>query len=67
MLEEKPKRKPRVPLSSEELFYYKKLKLLKEQRKIEDFKNGESINAFLYVIKSVWLLGILLASNSLNL
>jgi hypothetical protein len=40
MLEEKSKRKPRVPLSSEELFYYKKLKVLNEQRKIEDFKKS---------------------------
>lgn len=38
MQEEQPKRKPRIPLSSEELFYYKKLKQLNHLRQIEEFK-----------------------------
>jgi hypothetical protein len=38
MQEEQPKRKPRTPLSKEELFYVKEIKKLKELRRIEDFK-----------------------------
>lgn len=38
MPEEKPGRKPRIPLSPEELYYFKKIKQLKEIKKIEDFK-----------------------------
>ena len=38
MQEEKPGRKPRIPLSPEELYYFKKIKQLKENKKIEDFK-----------------------------
>ena len=36
--EEQPRRKPRIPLSPEELFYFKKLKELKELKRIQDFK-----------------------------
>jgi len=38
MQEEKSGRKPRIPLSPEELYYFKKIKQLKEIKKIEDFK-----------------------------
>ena len=38
MQEEQPKRKPRIPLSKEELFYVKEIKKLKEIKRIEDFK-----------------------------
>lgn len=38
MQDEKPGRKPRIPLSPEELFYVKKIKELKEIKKVEDFK-----------------------------
>jgi hypothetical protein len=38
MQEEKPRRKPRIPLSPEELYYYKKVKQLNEQKRVEDFK-----------------------------
>jgi hypothetical protein len=38
MQEEQPRRKPRTPLSTEELFYVKQIKLLKELKRIEDFK-----------------------------
>ncbi|MDF2453534.1 MAG: hypothetical protein K0S26_3038 [Bacteroidota bacterium] len=36
--DEKPGRKPRIPLSPEELFYVKKIKELKEIKRVEDFK-----------------------------
>ena len=67
MLEEKPKRKPRVPLSPEELFYFKKLKLLKEQKKIEDFKKStlfiaiNRVNVFLVSFLTYGLFSILVA------
>ena len=67
MLEEKPKRKPRVPLSPEELFYYKKLKFLKEQKKIEDFKKStlfisiNRVNVFLVSFLTYGLFSILVA------
>ncbi|MBC7696515.1 MAG: hypothetical protein H7141_13845 [Burkholderiales bacterium] len=38
MQEEKPGRKSRIPLSPEELYYFKKIKQLNEIKKIEDFK-----------------------------
>lgn len=38
MQEEQPRRKPRIPLSPEELYYFKKIKHLKELKKEEDFK-----------------------------
>jgi hypothetical protein len=38
MQEEQPKRKPRTPLSAEELFYVKEIKKLKELKRIADFK-----------------------------
>lgn len=39
MTEEQPRRKQRVPLSSEELYYFKQIKKLKNQEKIEAFKS----------------------------
>ncbi len=38
MQEEQPKRKPRTPLSQEELFYVKEIKKLKELKRVADFK-----------------------------
>lgn len=38
MQEEQPRRKPRIPLSPEELYYFKKIKHLKELKKEQDFK-----------------------------
>ena len=38
MNEERPQRKPRVPLSPEELYYFVKLKKLKQVEKLEKFK-----------------------------
>ena len=38
MQEEQPKRKPRIPLSKEELFYVKEIKKLKELKRVTDFK-----------------------------
>jgi hypothetical protein len=38
MQDEKSGRKPRIPLSPEELFYVKKIKELKEIKRVEDFK-----------------------------
>ena len=38
MQEDQVRRKPRIPLSPEELFYFKKIKQLKEQHKIQEFK-----------------------------
>lgn len=38
MQEEKPRRKPRIPLSPEELYYFKKIKELNQLKKIQDFK-----------------------------
>ena len=35
MNEEQPRRKPRVPLSPEELYYFIKLKKLKQVEKVE--------------------------------
>ena len=38
MQDEQTKRKPRIPLSKEELFYVKEIKKFKEQHKVEVFK-----------------------------
>ena len=38
MIEEQPRRKQRIPLSPEELYYFIKLKKLKEVKKLEQFK-----------------------------
>lgn len=38
MQEAQPRRKPRIPLSPEELYYFKKSKQLKELKQLEDFQ-----------------------------
>lgn len=38
MAEEQPRRKPRIPLSPTELYYFKELKKLKQAQKLENFK-----------------------------
>ena len=38
MQEEQPRRKQRIPLSPEELYYFKKIKNLKALKQVEDFK-----------------------------
>ena len=40
MQEEQSRRKQRTPLTSEEVFYIKKIKQLRELKKIEDFKSN---------------------------
>jgi len=40
MVEEQPRRKPRIPLSPTELYYFKELKKLKQAQKLEAFKAG---------------------------
>jgi len=65
MQEEQNRRKPRVPLSPEELFYFKKLKELKELKRIEDLKKTNfykvinRINIGLVAFLSYCLLSIL--------
>lgn len=66
MQEEQPRRKPRIPLSPEELFYYKKLMELKELKRIEDLKKTRfykiinRINIILVAFLSYCLLSILI-------
>jgi hypothetical protein len=66
MQEEQPRRKPRTPLSTEELFYVKQIKLLKELKRIEDFKKTtfyktfNRINIALVAFLSYCLLSILI-------
>ena len=66
MQEEQSRRKPRIPLSPEELFYYKKLKELKELKRIEDLKKTNfykvisRINIALAAFLSYCLLSILI-------
>lgn len=38
MTEEQPRRKPRIPLSPTELYYFKELKKLRQAQKLESFK-----------------------------
>ena len=63
-MQENSRRKHRSPLSSEELFYIKKIKQLKESKKIEDFKSSlvfktiNSINIALAAFLSYGLLSI---------
>lgn len=54
-MQEPPRRKPRIPLSSEELFYFKKVKQLKEFKKLQDFKKTS-------FYKSINLINICLAA-----
>ena len=69
MQEEQPRRKPRIPLSSEELFYFKKLKNLKELKRIDDLKKTpfykiiNRINITLAAFLTYCLLSILICCN----
>jgi hypothetical protein len=66
MKEEQPRRKPRIPLSPEELYYFKKIKQLKELKNIEDFKassfykNINKINIFLAAFLTYCIFSILI-------
>lgn len=66
MQEEQPRRKPRIPLSPEELYYYKKLKELKEIKRVQDLKKTRfykiinRINIALVAFLSYCLLSILI-------
>jgi hypothetical protein len=68
MQDEQPRRKPRVPLSAEEVFYVKQIKKLKELKKIEDFKQTlfyklfNKINIILAGLVSYCILSILICS-----
>lgn len=66
MLDEQPRRKQRIPLTAEELFYVKKIKELKEQERIFKFKstkfykicNGVNIvlvGILSYCLLSIWI------------
>lgn len=65
MQEEQPRRKPRIPLSPEELYYFKQIKILKELKKTEEFKassfykNVNRINIVLAAFLTYCLLSIL--------
>jgi len=64
-MKEQPRRKPRIPLSPEELFYVKEIKQFKELKRIQDFKNSSfykvinKINIALVAFLSYCLLSIL--------
>lgn len=66
MQEESSRRKPRIPLTAEEIFYLKKIKELKEIEKIQKFKLSgfykifNSINIFLVAFLSYCLFSILM-------
>lgn len=66
MQEEQPRRKPRIPLTSEELFYVKEIKKFKELKRIEDLKKTtfykiiNRINIALAAFLSYGLLSILI-------
>jgi len=49
MAEEKPRRKPRTPLTPEELQYFIKIKELKKIKKIEEFKATSFYKIFNYI------------------
>lgn len=65
-MEEQPKRKPRIPLSPEELFYFKQLKKLKEIERVDKFKSTRfyvffnRCNIVLSAIVSYCILSILI-------
>ena len=69
MNEEQPRRKPRVPLSPEELYYFIKLKKLKQVEKVERFKAtffykiGSCINIFLAGLITYFILSILILTS----
>lgn len=66
--DEKPGRKPRIPLSPEEVFYVKKIRELKEIKRVEDFKLTffykffNRVNIVLAGFLSYCVLGILVFS-----
>jgi hypothetical protein len=66
MMEEQPRRKQRIPLSPEELYYFKQIKQLKELKRIEDLKNTKfykiinKVNIALAAFLSYCLLSILI-------
>lgn len=68
MMEEQSRRKPRIPLSSEELYYFIKLKKLKQAEKIKKFrasgfyKIANYINVFLAAFLSYCILSILIVA-----
>ena len=69
MMEEQPRRKQRIPLSPEELFYFKKLKQLKELKRVQDLKKTtfykiiNRINVALAAFLTYCLLSILISCN----
>ncbi len=64
MAEEQPRRKPRIPLSPSELYYFIELKKLKQTQKIEKFKASffykltNRVNIFLVSILTYCLISI---------
>ena len=66
MQEEQTRRKPRIPLTSEELFYVKEIKKFKELKRIEDLKKTtfykiiNRVNIVLVAFLSYCLLSILI-------
>lgn len=66
MQEEQPRRKPRIPLSPEELYYHKKLKELNEIKRVQDLKKTSfykiinRVNIALVAFLSYCLLSILI-------
>lgn len=66
MPEEQPRRKQRIPLSPEELYYFIKLKKLKEVKKLEQFKATyfykifNSLNIILAAVVTYCVLSILI-------
>lgn len=69
MQEEQPRRKPRIPLSPEELYYFKQIKHLKELKQIEDFKKTSfykiinRVNIILASFLSYCILSILICTH----
>ncbi len=68
MQEEQPRRKPRVPLSPEELYYYKKIKQLNELKRVDDFKKTSfykivnTLNIILAAFLAYCVLSVLICS-----
>jgi hypothetical protein len=69
MKEEQPRRKPRIPLSPEELYYFKKIKHLKEIKKEEEFrassfyKNINRVNIVLAAFLAYCVFSVLIFCN----
>lgn len=68
MFNEQPRRKPRIPLSKEEVYYFKQIKNLKQLQKLEAFKatffykSINTINILLMGLLTYCLLSILMVS-----